>query len=134
MYSSENNFYEFSKKGADIYLTPKAKHTHTLIFMHGLGDSAQGFYDFFTETSSPAPATMKIVLPTAPIRPVTINAGMKMASWFDFKSFSVTEANFNNVIGVNQADESTERIKKIINEEIAVLGGDSKKIFVGGFS
>jgi len=134
MFSSENNFYDIAKKDADIYLTPKSKHTHTLIFMHGLGDSADGFYDFFTEKNSPAPATMKIVLLTAPIRAVTINAGMKMTSWFDFKNFSVTENNFNKVIGVDQANESTERIKKVINEEIAVLGGDSKKIFVGGFS
>lgn len=134
MYSSENNFYDRSKKESDIYLTPKKNHTHTLIFMHGLGDSPNGFYDFFTTTSSPAPSTMKIILLSAPIRPVTINAGMKMTSWFDFKDFTVTEANFNKVIGVDQADESVLRVKKVINEEIAILGGNSKKIFVGGFS
>lgn len=85
-------------------MIPKAQHTHTLIFLHGLGDSAEGYLDFFTEKSSPTPASMKVVLLTAPTRPVTINMGMKMPSWFDFKAFTVDETNFHSAIGVNEAD------------------------------
>lgn len=33
--------FSITRQGADIFLTP-AKHTHTLIFLHGLGDSAEG--------------------------------------------------------------------------------------------
>ena len=35
-------------KGEHIYLTPKqGKHTETLIWLHGRGDSAKGFVDIF---------------------------------------------------------------------------------------
>lgn len=38
----------------DIYLTPKeGKHTETLVFMHGLGDTADGWLDAFISSSSP---------------------------------------------------------------------------------
>jgi len=30
-------------KGEHIYLLPKHKHTHTLVWMHGLGDTADGY-------------------------------------------------------------------------------------------
>jgi predicted esterase len=30
-----------------IYIQPKSDHTHTLIFLHGLGDSAEGFESVF---------------------------------------------------------------------------------------
>lgn len=88
---SGNNFYNLIRKGSDVYLNPKGQHTHTLVFMHGLGDTADGYIDLFMDKSSPTPATMKIVLLTAPTRAVTINMGMKMPSWFDFRDFTVSE-------------------------------------------
>ncbi len=60
-----------------------------------LGDTAEGFLDIFNDKSSPVTPTTKIVLLTAPIRQVTINFGMQMTSWFDFKDFKVTDENFN---------------------------------------
>lgn len=41
--------YHMEKKNYDIYLTPAEpnQHKYTLIWMHGLGDSAKGFLDFF---------------------------------------------------------------------------------------
>ncbi len=40
--------FTFEKKpNNDIYLTPEAEHKYTLIWMHGLGDSSEGFLDFF---------------------------------------------------------------------------------------
>lgn len=53
-----------------------------LIKNKGLGDSAEGFEDFFDSSSSPCLPTTKVVLLTAPIKPVTINFGMKMPSWY----------------------------------------------------
>jgi phospholipase/carboxylesterase len=42
-------------KGKDIYLTPVDEHKYTIIWMHGLGDSASGFLDFFYCTKSIVP-------------------------------------------------------------------------------
>lgn len=46
-------FFKEKKPTNDIYLQPEAEHKFTLIWMHGLGDSAEGFLDFFY---SPKPA------------------------------------------------------------------------------
>ena len=35
------------------------------------------------------PAHVKVVCPTAPIMPVTLNAGYRMPSWFDLKSLDI---------------------------------------------
>jgi phospholipase/carboxylesterase len=73
-------------KGEHIYLLPTQKHTYTLIWMHGLGDTADGIYivylfilgflDIFTSNMSPVSSTTKVVLLTAPVSKVTINMGM----------------------------------------------------------
>lgn len=39
---------KYTTKGQDIYVTPKeGKHTETLVWMHGLGDTAEGWFDVF---------------------------------------------------------------------------------------
>jgi phospholipase/carboxylesterase len=35
------------RKGRDIYIEPLIKHDNTLIWLHGLGDSANGFLEIF---------------------------------------------------------------------------------------
>lgn len=77
-------------------MIPKEKHTHTFIWLHGLGDTGSGYLDtFLDEKINPLTLTTKVILLTAPIRPVTINMGAKMTSWFDFKDFAVTDENFS---------------------------------------
>ena len=52
-----------------IYLLP-SDHRYSLIFLHGLGDSAEGFYDLFHDERGEyniVPKTCKVILPTAPI-------------------------------------------------------------------
>ncbi len=52
--------YKIEKKDHDIYLTPKSGNfQYTLIWLHGLGDSAEGFLDFFTSSTSPIPNTVR---------------------------------------------------------------------------
>ena len=61
----------------------EGKHTHTMIFLHGLGDSAEGFSDMFEKGGPLHFANMRVVLPTAPRKPVSCNDGYVMNSWFD---------------------------------------------------
>ena len=68
------------------YITINAEknvHTHTLIFLHGLGDSAEGFEDVFSPGGPLNLQNIKVLLPTAPKSAVTCNGGYKMNSWFD---------------------------------------------------
>ena len=73
-----------------IEITPKGAHETTLIFLHGLGDSSEGFYDLFAGWSQHklTPPTCKIILPTAPKKPVSCNNGFVMTSWFDIFKLS----------------------------------------------
>ena len=78
-----------------ITLTPKnAQHTYSLIWLHGLGDTAHGFsYWTFAiladmdEDISLVPPTCKIIIPTAPVREMTCNGRQRMTSWYDVKTF-----------------------------------------------
>lgn len=60
---------------------------YTIIWLHGLGDTPDGFSQYFQAKQSPVYKGAKIKLLQAPIRQVTANGGMKMPSWYDIKSF-----------------------------------------------
>ena len=60
----------------------------SLIWLHGLGDSSAGFLDFFQMPTSPVFKGARVKLLHAPIRPVTINSGMTMPSWYDIRELS----------------------------------------------
>ncbi|EAN89361.1 putative lysophospholipase [Trypanosoma cruzi] len=56
-------------------------------FLHGLGDSAHGWEPVAHELAGSLPHLL-FLLPTAPVRPVTINGGMSMNAWYDIKEIS----------------------------------------------
>lgn len=53
-----------------------------VIWLHGLGDCGSGWVDTMQDVARRLPG-VKIVLPSAPDRPITINNGMLMPGWFD---------------------------------------------------
>lgn len=126
--------YNVKEDGEDYYLTPKTSHTETLIWLHGLGDTAQGFFPIFSSNLNPCFPTTKIVLLTAPIRPVTINMGMSFHSWYDIRDLRFDPSNFEKAVSLTEVNDSIERVNKVIEKEAEILKGDYKKIAVGGFS
>ena len=138
------HYFMEDRNGKDNYviLHPKAdsdatKHKYSLIWLHGLGDSAYGFLDVFTDESlSIVPPSCKVILATAPEREVTCNGGFVMTSWFDIRSLDRSEMSasdhFKNV-SQTELRESTAIVTKLIDEEAALLGS-SANVFVGGFS
>ncbi|KTW30679.1 hypothetical protein T552_00392 [Pneumocystis carinii B80] len=108
----------------------RAKHTATVIFAHGLGDSGEG-WRFLGEKmgSSKVFSNIKWIFPNAPMRPVTLNYGMRMSSWYDIATLDGVE---------DEEDEenmmrSSKEIHKIVMEE-RNEGINSERIIVGGFS
>ena len=102
----------------------------TLIWMHGLGDSAEGFVDLFEDESSPVGPNTKVVLLTAPQAPVSVNGGMVMNSWYDIQLSSQTgsSSNFGDVI------KNSVNVRKVVEEEAAKLGNRMDRVMIGGFS
>ncbi|KAG6828659.1 hypothetical protein H0H92_007128 [Tricholoma furcatifolium] len=112
-----------------ITVPPIAKHTATVIFVHGLGDTGHGWKpvaDMFR--TDPELAHVKWILPHSPTRSVTANMGMEMPSWFDIYSFG-----FNTDEDEKGMLESAGLIKQLITAEVA-SGVEAGRIVLGGFS
>ncbi len=58
-----------------------------IIWLHGLGADAHDFEPIVPELLPRRERAWRFVFPNAPIRPVTINGGMRMRAWYDVKSF-----------------------------------------------
>lgn len=112
------------------YIIPsRAKHTATVIFAHGLGDCGES-WKFLGEKlgSCGLFSGIKWIFPNAPSRPVTLNFGMKMPSWYDVRSLDETEDDDEeNMV------KSAAEIQRWVQEEMG-MGICSERIVVGGFS
>jgi len=124
--------YSMDPHSKTVYINPdKVRPKNTLIFLHGLGDSAEGLQDIFhNNPSSPICNNTRVILLTAPEVPVTINGGAPSTSWFDIKDISWTE----NSICQKEVNSNTEVISKVIEQEISFYNGDASRVFIGGFS
>ncbi|KXN89453.1 Acyl-protein thioesterase 1 [Leucoagaricus sp. SymC.cos] len=105
------------------------RHTATVIFIHGLGDTGFGWKpvaDLFRV--DPDLHHVKWILPHSRVQPVTANMGMEMPSWFDIYSFGFKVAEDEKGML-----ESKKLISQIIVDEINA-GTPPSRIFLGGFS
>jgi phospholipase/carboxylesterase len=104
------------------------EHKATVIWLHGLGDSGNGFAPIAPELKLPDTLGVKFIFPHAPIRPVTINNGMEMRAWYDIKSMDMeSRADLDGV------RESSDLVQALVEKEIE-SGIPSKRIFLVGFS
>lgn len=101
------------------------KHTATIIFMHGLGDTGHGWSDTLAQIK---PKFAKLICPTAETSPVTMNGGFPMPSWFDIKALS-----YNAPEDIDGIKKSTKLVHKLITDE-EKAGIPSNRIILGGFS
>lgn len=100
-------------------------HMFTLFWLHGLGDTADGWRD---GVSAFQLRRTRVVLPTAPVRPVTINGGMAMNAWFDIAGLTIGAR--EDVAGI---EEACAALGALVRKEIAA-GTPAARIAVGGFS
>ncbi|XP_064486846.1 acyl-protein thioesterase 1-like [Ornithodoros turicata] len=114
-----------SSMPSPVIVSATAKHTATVIFMHGLGDTGLGWSPILEAIRQPH---IKYICPTAPTIPVTLNGGMPMPAWFDL--FSLNPNGAEDEAGIKSA---TECIHRLIHEE-EKLGIPSHRIVLGGFS
>lgn len=111
-----------------VVLEAEGTHKATIIWLHGLGDSGNGFAPIAPELKLDPSLGVKFIFPHAPVQPVTINNGMKMRSWYDIKSMDMdSRADVEGVI------ESSQKVKKLIDNEIE-NGIPAHKIMLIGFS
>ncbi|KAH8830983.1 lysophospholipase I [Flagelloscypha sp. PMI_526] len=112
-----------------IRLPALKKATASVIFVHGLGDTGNGWKsiaELFRQ--NPKFSHVRWVLPHSPIQKVTANGGVEMPSWFDIQEFGLRGSEDQN--GMLQSAMS---LQQLITREIDE-GIPSERIVLGGFS
>jgi phospholipase/carboxylesterase len=93
-----------------------------IIWLHGLGADGHDFEPIVPELKLKKP--LRFIFPHAPMRPVTINQGMRMRAWYDILQ-----------LGGGPEDEAGLRAsQKITDELIRAQGLPANKIVLAGFS
>ncbi|CUB05657.1 Predicted esterase [Marinomonas fungiae] len=101
--------------------------THAVIWLHGLGADCHDFEGLVPQLGL-AHKAVRFVFPNAPIRPVTINGGMKMRAWYD-----ILEMSLDRKVDMDNIQESMTQIEAII-EALGKQGISSDRIVMAGFS
>jgi len=98
-----------------------------VIWLHGLGADGHDFEPIVPELGLPASKPVRFVFPNAPLRPVTINMGMRMPAWYDIVQ-----------LGGGPEDESGIRESQGILEDLISIqlmrGIAANRIVLAGFS
>ena len=124
--------YDMEKKDFNIYLTPKdGKYNYIIIFLHGLGDVAESYLDFFFNANVlPENVPVKIILLQSPYSMVVFDRPMN-TSWFTISDFPIVSKECYNF---SEAQKSAKKIEEVINEEAQKMNGKYDNIYLGGFS
>ena len=106
---------------------------YSVIWLHGLGADGHDFAPIVPELARPGWPALRFVFPHAPVRPVTINNGMRMRAWYDIRNFSAEELG-----GGDRADgagvlESVAQVEALVAREGA-RGVPPERIVLAGFS
>ncbi len=99
-----------------------------VIWLHGLGASGHDFEPVVPELGLNNDMAVRFIFPHAPNRPVTINGGMVMPSWYD-----IFEMSLDRKVDIAQIEQSSQQIKDLINREIE-HGVKPEHIVIAGFS
>lgn len=99
-----------------------------VIWLHGLGADRFDFQPVAQALQTVLPST-RFVLPQAPTRPVTINGGWSMPSWYDILSLGEEGRTLDN----QQLEDSAQQVIHLIEQQRA-SGIDPKRIVLAGFS
>ncbi|KAJ2790777.1 hypothetical protein GGI18_001586 [Coemansia linderi] len=113
---------------SSVVLKARGAHTASVIFIHGLGDSGNG-WALVAQMLARTQPHVKFILPNAPEQPVTLNGGFRMPSWYDIKSLDRIASNEDEP-GMNA---SMMKINELIKAEIDA-GIPANRIVLGGFS
>jgi phospholipase/carboxylesterase len=110
-----------------MILQPPQTADASVIWLHGLGADRYDFLPVAEMLQERLPTT-RFILPQAPTRPVTINGGWSMPSWYDILAMSPARA-----IDQAQLEESADQVIALIEaeRESAIA---AERIVLAGFS
>jgi phospholipase/carboxylesterase len=111
-----------------VDVKPSGQADAAVVWLHGLGDSGDGFAPIVPELRLPKSSGIRFLFPHAPVRPITINGGMQMRGWYDIKTWDLNDR--ADETGVREsATAITALLDKLIEQGIPV-----NRILLAGFS
>ena len=127
-------FHAFSSNrhhNQPLIIEPTSTHTHTIVYIHGLGSEPNKYrYFFYNKTHIPEYNNTRIILLNADVNYVSFTKN-KTTSWFDIYAFPVkNDGDFN----IDDIKESSDYVKEIIKQEALKLNNSYGKIILGGHS
>src|SRR2546427_50437 len=108
-----------------IEIQTGSKPAASIIWLHGLGADGHDFEPIVPELKLAKP--VRFVFPHAPVRPVTINQGMRMRAWYDILQFGGGPEDEAGIRG------SQRLVEELISKE-KKNGLPAAKIVMAGFS
>lgn len=130
-HQKSNFISSFGNTEGIVFQPQVGKHTATVIFIHGLGDSASGLEDIVDMWSASFPH-VKFILPTARSMPISVYFGQSANAWYD-----ITSLDENRNLDENDAkgiDDSKAFIESLIYTEVAKHNILLSRIMLMGFS
>ncbi len=100
----------------------------SVIFLHGLGADGNDFAPMVPQLVRPHWPALRFVFPHAPVRPITINGGMRMRGWYDIAAMDI--ASREDEAGVRQA---IAQVQALIARE-GERGVPPARVVLAGFS
>jgi phospholipase/carboxylesterase len=98
-----------------------------VIWLHGLGADGHDFEPMVSELRLPPTLRLRFVFPHAPVRPVTLNMGMRMRAWYDILQ-----------LGGGPEDDAGVRASQGMLEALVARelgrGVETRRIVLAGFS
>src|ERR1700685_79339 len=79
-----------------------------IIWLHGLGADGHDFEPIVPELVPQGSRAWRFVFPNAPVRPVTINGGMRMRAWYDIVGLDRKAA--EDAYGFSDADQKVREL------------------------
>ena len=111
-----------------IELETAANPKHVVIWLHGLGADGHDFEPIVPELVDRSWPALRFVFPHAPMRPITINGGMRMRAWYDISGMEIAQR--QDEAGLR---ESMGLLNDMIEREVE-RGIASENILLAGFS
>ena len=100
----------------------------TVLWLHGLGADGHDFAPIVPELVRPQWPALRFVFPHAPVRPVTINGGMRMRAWYD-----IVGMDFATRADAAGIEESVAQVEALVAREVE-RGTPASRIVLAGFS
>jgi phospholipase/carboxylesterase len=99
-----------------------------VIWLHGLGADGHDFEPIVPELVRRDWPALRFVFPHAPVRPVTINAGMRMRAWYDILGMQIAQR--QDEAGIRASIAELEALIARENQR----GVPTQRIVLAGFS